>query len=118
MLRVLGGVGDKASRIENRIGEPAANPYLYFASQALSGLDGIQRQLDPGPSADMPYETEAPILPRTLGDALDCLRDDACLVKGLGAGFVDYFCHIKEAEIARFQLEVSDWEQREYFDTF
>ncbi|GGX10846.1 glutamine synthetase [Pigmentiphaga litoralis] len=118
MLRVLGGVGDKASRIENRIGEPAANPYLYFASQAISGLDGLHRKLDPGPSADMPYETDAPILPRSLGEALDCLRADQGLVDGLGAGFVDYFCHIKEAEIARFQLEVSDWEQREYFDTF
>ena len=35
---------------------------------------------------------------------------------GLGAGFVDYYCHIKEAEIARFNLEVSEWEHREYFD--
>jgi len=33
MLRVLGGPRDPASRIENRIGEPGANPYLYFASQ-------------------------------------------------------------------------------------
>lgn len=118
MLRVLGGHGDKATRIENRIGEPAANPYLYFASQVLSGLDGMHRQLDPGPSADVPYETQAPVLPATLSEALDCLRADACLREGLGEGFVDYFCHIKEAEIARFNLEVSDWEQREYFDTF
>ena len=49
MLRVLGGPGDAATRIENRIGEPAANPYLYLASQILSGLDGLDRKLDPGP---------------------------------------------------------------------
>ena len=118
MLRVLGGHGDKATRIENRVGEPAANPYLYFASQVLSGLDGLVNRIDPGPSADMPYETAAPTLPRTLSDALQCLREDACLRAGLGEGFIDYFCHIKEAEITRFNLEVSDWEQREYFDTF
>ena len=35
--------------LENRIGEPAANPYLYMASQILSGLDGVDRKLDPGP---------------------------------------------------------------------
>ena len=35
---------------------------------------------------------------------------------GLGPAFVDYYCRIKEAEIARFNLEVSEWEQREYFE--
>jgi glutamine synthetase len=118
MLRVIGGQGDPATRIENRIGEPAANPYLYFASQIISGLDGLARKLDPGPSADAPYETTAPTLPRTLGDALTALRADACLRDGLGSGFVDYFCRIKEAELARFNLEVSEWEHREYFDLF
>ena len=58
MIRVLGGANDPATRLENRIGEPAANPYLYMASQILSGLDGVDRALDPGPSADTPYETK------------------------------------------------------------
>ena len=65
MLRVLGGPGQSASRIENRAGEPTANPYLYMASQIFSGLDGMARQLDPGPSADVPYETQADALPRS-----------------------------------------------------
>lgn len=118
MLRVLGGEHDPASRIENRQGEPAANPYLYFASQLIAGLDGIEKRLDPGPSADTPYDMQAEFLPRTLEEALAALREDAVLRAGLGTGFVDYFCHIKAAEIARFNLEVSEWEQREYFDTF
>src|SRR5690606_23448520 len=41
MLRVLGGAGQEATRIENRVGEPTANPYLYIGTQVLSGLDGI-----------------------------------------------------------------------------
>jgi len=118
MLRVIGSPGAPDARIENRIGEPAANPYLYFASQIYPGLDGIARQLDPGPSADTPYETQAQKLPATLSEALQALRADECLGRGLGAAFVDYFCRIKEAEIARFNLEVSEWEQREYFDLF
>lgn len=118
MLRVLGGPGQSASRIENRAGEPTANPYLYMASQIFSGLDGIARQLDPGPSADVPYETDAQPLPRSLLEALQCLRQDSHLVQKLGQGFVDYYCFIKEAEIARFNLEVTEWEQREYFDMF
>ena len=118
MLRVLSRPGDDASRIENRVGEPAANPYLYMASQILSGLDGMARRLDPGPSADTPYETAAPALPRSLDEALVALRQDSCLREGLGQAFIDCFLHIKEAELARFRLEVSEWEQREYFDLF
>ena len=118
MLRVLGGVGDPATRIENRVGEPAANPYLYFASQVYSGLDGIARKLDPGPSADTPYESKAEALPATLSEALGALRADDYLNQCLGRGFVDYFCRLKESEIARFNLEVTEWEHREYFEMF
>ena len=118
MLRVLGSPGDNASRIENRIGEPTANPYLYLASQVFSGLHGVAEGMDPGPSADAPYDTPAQQLPRTLSDALVALQADEMLTQALGKGFVDYYCHIKNAEIARFNLEVTEWEQREYFDMF
>jgi glutamine synthetase len=118
LLRVVGAPGDPGTRIENRAGEPAANPYLYFASQIYCGLDGMTRKLPLPPPADTPYEAEAELLPRTLQEALDCLRKDAVLCEGLGRSFVDYYCRIKEAELARFNLEVSDWEHREYFDLF
>ena len=54
----------------------------------------------------------------TLTEALAALREDKALCEGLGQTFVDYYCRIKEAEVARFNLEVSDWEHREYFDLF
>jgi glutamine synthetase len=118
MVRVLGGAGDSATRLENRIGEPAANPYLYMASQILAGMDGVDHALDPGPSADAPYETKAALLPKTLREAVNALKDDAFFREALGADFVDYYVHIKNAEIERFQAEVSEWEQREYFEMF
>jgi len=118
LLRVVGKPGDADSRIENRAGEPAANPYLYFASQVYSGLDGLARKLAPPPSADTPYEAKAEPLPRTLAEALEWLKRDEALCDGLGKTFIDYYCRIKEAEIARANLEVSDWEQREYFDLY
>jgi len=118
MLRVVGAPRDPDTRIENRIGEPAANPYLYFASQIYCGMDGVERRLPLARAADTPYEAKADFLPRTLEEALQHLRIDKALRDGFGAGFVDYYCRIKEAEIARFNLEVSDWEHREYFDLF
>ena len=118
LVRVVGGPGDPGTRLENRIGEPAANPYLYLASQIYSGLDGTARKLPLPPSAETPYEAKADPLPRTLEEALHALRADAALKQGLGETFVDYYCRIKEAEIARFNSEVSEWEHREYFDLF
>jgi glutamine synthetase len=118
LLRVLGGIGDPATRIENRVGEPAANPYLYLASQIVSGLDGMASAIDPGPPVDSPYQAEARRMPATLEHALDLLDDSQRLRDGLGDGFVDYFLLVKRAEVARFHAEVTDWEHREYFDLF
>jgi glutamine synthetase len=118
MVRALGGRGDAATRLENRVGEPAANPYLYMASQIVAGLDGIARKLDPGPCADTPYETTAPLLPKSLDEALAALREDRCFAEGVGQGFIDYYIRIKQFEIARHQAEVTEWEQKEYFELF
>jgi glutamine synthetase len=126
MIRILGDCGDPATHLENRSGEPLANPYLYMASQIYAGLDGIQRALEPGPAADAPYRMGAgDPLPETLEQAVAALRADPCFRAGFGEGFVDYYAQMKEAEIARYrkettanlkQADVSEWEHREYFD--
>jgi glutamine synthetase len=119
MLRVIGGPGEATTRIENRIGEPAANPYLYMASQILAGLDGIARGAEPPPPTETPYDNAAAErLPLSLMEAVAALKADAFFREALGAGFVDYIVHLKEAEIARFLATVTDWEQREYFELY
>ena len=117
MLRVLGERGDPATRIENRIGEPAANPYLYFAAQIHAGLDGIERALEPGPPTGAPYAGVDALLPTGLGEALDALAGDAELVSGFGADLVDWFTCIKRAELQRHDQadDKDDWQAREYF---
>jgi len=42
----------KAKRIEFRCPDPTANPYLAFSAMLMAGLDGIERELDPGAPAD------------------------------------------------------------------
>jgi glutamine synthetase len=126
MIRVLGEPGEASTHLENRAGEPLANPYLYMASQIYAGLDGIARKLDPGPSADTPYEIKAEPLPKSLVEAIAALGDSVCFRKGFGDAFVDYYLHIKRAEIARCDAEtggqsgnpseVTAWEHNEYFD--
>jgi glutamine synthetase len=115
MIRAIGSVDNPDSRLENRSGEPAANPYLYVASQVISGLDGLHRQLDPGPPSENPYQDNAPRLPRSLAQALDALDADQVFRTGLGDTVVDWYLMIKRAEFDRYLAHVSDWEQREYF---
>jgi len=118
MLRVIGTAGSPATHVENRVGDPAANPYLYLASQVASGLDGIRRELDPGPPAAEPYKADASRLPASLMEAVRELQADAFFRKAFGPTFVDYLVQLKEFEIARFLQHVTDWEHREYFEMY
>ncbi len=119
MLRALGGPGDGGSRLENRIGDPAANPYLYMASQILAGLDGIERKLEPPPPTETPYDNrDAEMLPKSLIEAHAALAQDRFFRARMGSQFIDYLLHLKQAEIDRFLATVTDWEQAEYFEMF
>ena len=130
MLRVLGALDDPASRIENRIGEPSANPYLYIASQIVAGLDGIDNNRHPGPPDTDPYATKHPMLPKSLNEALLLMGSEPLYRESLGATFVDYYLKLKQAEIGRYEKfsaenktdplsdDTTVWEQDEYFDFF
>jgi glutamine synthetase len=130
MVRVLGGPGDAATRLENRSGEPAANPYLYVLSQVVAGLAGIEAELQPPAANDEPYAAERPMLPKSLPEALDALDKEPLFRRELGDTFIDYFIKLKRTEVGRYLHsleeagasppgdEPSAWEQNEYFDFF
>ncbi|MET4923011.1 glutamine synthetase family protein [Streptomyces sp. PSRA5] len=118
MLRVTGSDADGSTHVENRVGEPTANPYLYMASQLTAGLNGVEERWELGPAADEPYETEAPRLPATLAEALQALADDTEFTQAFGKQFVEYYLGIKRHELARFNASVTDWEHNEYVDLF
>lgn len=130
MVRVQGEFGDPTTHIENRIGEPAANPYLYIASQIISGLDGIDHKLDPGAATDEPYAAERPPFPKSLMEAINALKQDTLFRSKMGDSFIDFILKMKESETSRFLAslndkppheyleQVTDWEHREYFALF
>ena len=47
LIRVQGGPGDAGTHVENRLSEPAANPYLWLAANIAAGLDGVDRGAEP-----------------------------------------------------------------------
>lgn len=51
-------------------------------------------------------------------EAVAVPREDRLFAEAFGQPFIDYILTIKEAEIARFLSEVTDWEHREYFELF
>ena len=119
MIRVIGGPGDEVTHLENRMGEPCANPYLYMASQILAGLDGLRNQIDPGEPDPEPYNADRPALPQSLMAAMEALRADGAVYrKSMGDQWIDYFLMLKQSEIDRFLSHVTDWEQREYFELY
>jgi glutamine synthetase len=106
----------KATRVENRAGDGTANAYLASAAALFAGIDGLDRELDPGePVTGVAYELEdRPLMPFSLGEALDALEADEYFKEALGRQFVQAFVCMKRSEVARFQSAVTDWELREY----
>src|SRR5579871_2827334 len=130
LVRVQGAPGDSNSHVEMRMGEPAANPYLYMAANIAAGLDGIRRELTPPPPVEAdPYVTSSPMLPTSLADAIGALEKDTFYREAFGDTLVDYLLQMKKSENGRYEAaiaespladagDVSDWEMREYFEFY
>jgi glutamine synthetase len=120
------GLLDPQTRIENRIGEPMANPYLFLASQVFAGLQGIEQEAPLAPPATDSYAAsdQSPRLPSSLGQALDYLDASQPMRRWFGDSFVNHFVRIKRHEIARCNQALAkgvsqkDWEAHEYFGLF
>ncbi|QDQ27160.1 type III glutamate--ammonia ligase [Chitinimonas arctica] len=114
-------------RIEWRLADAGANPYLVSAALVAAGLDGIERKLHPGNKVDDDlYEyqpaqlTAAGIehVPQHLGEAVDALLADPVLGEALGKDFVAEFARLKRLEWVEYLRHVSDWERKRYADFF
>jgi glutamine synthetase len=97
-----------ATRMEIRLGDGTANPYLAYTAALAAGLDGIERGLE----LSEPFEGRP--LPVTFGEALDALKADSVIVAAMGQELVDTFKLLKTAELERFRGWVTDWEFAEY----
>ncbi len=126
MIRVPEG-----NRIEVRLSDGAANPYLTFAAMLACGLDGVDNQMDPGqPNVDNlfaldPAEVAArgiASLPPTLLHAAENLAADDVLANGLGqtpdGPYRDYFVQVKQAEFMAHHREVTAGEIEQYLTLF
>lgn len=118
----------QGTRLEVRVGDGAANPYLVTAGILAAALDGIVNNLScPEDAVGMAYDNQgAPILPETFSQALDALDSDDTLRTQLSQELVNVFMMLKRDEVARYEASVEDpttrdvtqWEITEYFEAY
>ena len=115
MIRIPEG-----GRLEVRVPDGSANPYLAFTALLAGGLDGIDRGVDPGdPNTDnlfaLPLDEiqrrGISALPPTLLHAMDALVADDVLRAAFGSGrdgdYVDYFAEVKRTEFRAINDRIS-----------
>jgi glutamine synthetase len=105
-----------AARMEVRLGDATANPYLAMAAIGAAVYLGIHDKAEPPDKLEgYGYDPgRSELLPMRLGEALDALEADQELAGVLGEYFVTSFLAYKRNEIERFERFVTDWEFREY----
>jgi glutamine synthetase len=105
-----------AARMEVRLGDATANPYLAMAAVGAAVCLGITGKVEPPAKLEgYGYDrSRAEVLPMHLSDALDALEADRELTGVLGEYFVTSFLAYKRNEVERFERFVTDWEFREY----
>jgi glutamine synthetase len=115
MIRIPPELG-QSSRMEVRLGDATANPYLAMAAVSAAVYLGVRDKLvPPEPLQGYGYDpTSAPMLPQSLPEALDALEADTELQEVLGEYFVTSFLSYKRNEVERFSRHITDWEFLEY----
>jgi glutamine synthetase len=105
----------RATRVEIRIGDGSANPYLAVAATLFAGLHGLREELPLGePVTGDAYTQDVAAVPSTLDAALDALEHDDHLREAIGDAIVTPFLAMKRFELERHRCWVSDWERDEY----
>ncbi len=114
-------------RFEWRLPDASANPYLATAAMVAAGLDGVARRLDPGPAVeDDLFELSLaqirargiPLLPQSLGEAVDALEADEVICAALGPTLAPEYIRLKRAEATEYARHVSGWELDRYAALF
>ncbi len=114
-------------RLELRLVDSSANPYLSSAAVIVAGLDGVDRKLNPGDpqnfnhydfTVDELREKGIDVLPQSLNEALNALEADPLFSEQLGKQFIDEFVMVKRMEWAEYQRHVSDWEIDRYLEYY
>jgi len=103
------------ARVELRIPDPSANPYLALAVCLMAGLKGIKEKQEP-PKASA--KNREKILPTTLKEAISELEKDTFIKDVLGKELCKKYMELKMAEWQDYTSQVTEWEINQYLDQY
>lgn len=103
------------ARVELRIPDPSANPYLALAVCLMAGLKGIEEKQEPPKTTARNREK---ILPTTLKEALAELEKDSFIKEVLGKELCKKYMELKMAEWQDYTSQVTEWEINQYLDRY
>ena len=129
LIRVprLGPDHQSSMRIELRSSDASCNPHLALAIMLRSGLDGIRRKLTLPAAMDETIflhddsermHPRTRLLPATLGEALDGMREDPFIRDALGDTIYEGFLDAKSIEWTEYSQQVHSWEIERYMPIF
>jgi len=114
-FRIVGS--GQSRRIECRLPGADANPYLAFAAAIVSGLDGIENQIEPPDElVGDAYTSASPEIATTLAAATEKFASSAHARRLLGDEVVDHYTHHWRSEVAAYNRAVTNWEHERYFE--
>ncbi|MBM4268887.1 MAG: glutamine synthetase [Deltaproteobacteria bacterium] len=115
-FRVVGS--GPSLRIECRLPGADCNPYLAYAAALASGLDGIAKKIEPPPvfEGDVYVAEGLPEVPKSLRDATDLFAASEFAKSAFGADVVEHYTHFFRTEQAAYDVAVTDWERKRYFE--
>lgn len=117
----------KSTRVELRMPDPSANPYLALAVQLGAGLDGIVRRIEPPDPVDKNIYTlsvrerrryRIQELPKDLGEAISLLKRSTVMKQILGPHVFEYLIAAKEQEWREYISQVHAWEIDRYLSVY
>ncbi len=116
-----------STRVEYRAPDPSCNPYLALAVMLAAGLDGMEKDLDPGAPVNKNFYTmskrergrlKIASLPANLKEALDLIGKDKLVREALGEHIFLNFLHAKNQEWGEYIAQVHEWELARYLATY
>jgi glutamine synthetase len=115
-VRVIGD-SPKSMRLEYRQTAADMNAYIGMAVSLAAGLWGIENEVEPPePCAGNGYSAEAPMLPRSLREAVTLLKESKRARQILGDEFVDHYVRTRDWEARRYERAVTNWELERYME--
>ena len=118
-IRAIPG-SSKSQRVEYRVAAADVNPHLALAAAIGSGIWGIEHKIEPlTPVKGSAYDVDLGnkyLLPRTLNQAAERLKQSEAAKALFGETFVNHYAYTRQWEDEQQRKAITNWQLKRYFE--